>query len=67
LIKTLKPNSLIIFTTHILNEVEELADQMFILIDGEIRIKENPKNFILSQNASNLEEALSNIKEYVKI
>jgi len=67
LIKTLKPNSLIIFTTHILNEVEELADQMYILIDGEIRIKENPKNFILSQNASNLEEALSNIKEYVKI
>ncbi len=67
LIKILKPNSLIIFTTHILNEVEELADQMYILIDGELRFKENPKNFILSKNASNLEEALSNIKEYVKI
>ncbi|GIX41140.1 MAG: hypothetical protein KatS3mg129_0873 [Leptospiraceae bacterium] len=67
LIKTIKEHAMILFTTHILSEVEELADQMFILIDGEIRFKENPKDFIFSKNAQNLEEALSNIKEYIKI
>lgn len=67
LIRTKKENSLILFTTHILSEVEELADQMFILIDGELRFSDNPKNFILYNNANNLEEALSNIKEYIKI
>lgn len=66
-IKEKKSNSTIIFTTHILNEVEELADEMFILIDGELRLNANPSEFIKSKNSKNLEEALSNIKDYIKI
>ncbi len=66
-LKELKSNSTILFTTHILNEVEELSDEMIILIDGEVKIQKDPKKFILNQNAKNLEEALSLIKEYIKI
>ncbi len=67
LILSRKVNSYILFTTHILSEVEEIADEMIILIDGEVKIQENPKKFILEKETKNLEEALSNVKEFVKI
>lgn len=67
MIKEKKRESYILFITHNLAEVEELADQMIVLIDGELKLNENPNEFIKKQNSSNLEEALSKIQEYVKI
>ncbi len=67
LIKEKKQTSYVLFITHNLSEVEELADKMVILIDGQIVLIESPKEFIQNQNALNLEDALSKIHEYIKI
>ncbi|MFN3603867.1 MAG: ABC transporter ATP-binding protein [Leptonema sp. (in: bacteria)] len=67
LIKEKKHDAYLLFITHNLSEVEELADQMIVLIDGELKLNENPVEFIKKNNASNLEEALSKVREYIKI
>lgn len=67
IIKERKKNSYILYITHNLAEVEELADQMVVLIDGKLKLNEVPKQFIKMQNSTNLEEALSKIQEYTKI
>lgn len=67
LILNLKQNSTIVLTTHILHEVEELADEMLILIDGKLKYRDNPKEFIKKQDSENLEKAIGKIKEFIKI
>lgn len=67
IIKEKKETSSVLFITHNLAEVEELADKIVILIDGQIHLIESPNEFIKKQNAKNLEEALSKIREYIKI
>ncbi len=59
-------NSIVVLTTHILHEVEELAHEMLILIDGNLKYKENPQEFIKKHEAENLEKALGKIKEFIK-
>jgi len=56
--------SLILITSHILSEIEELADLMIVLIDGKVHVQSKPSVFIQEQKAKNLEEALSGISDY---
>ncbi|MBW7857654.1 MAG: ABC transporter ATP-binding protein [Leptonema sp. (in: Bacteria)] len=55
---------LVLLTTHILSEIEELADIMVLLVDGQVQIQKSPAEFISLQKAKNLEEALSGVGQY---
>ena len=48
----------IVFTSHIMAEVEEIADAMALLVDGSIHLRVAPKEFVAQRGAKNLEEAL---------
>lgn len=48
----------ILFTSHIMSEVEELADRMGILVSGELIAEDKPDLFISKNGASNLEDAV---------
>lgn len=48
----------IVFTSHIMNEVEELADTVAIIDKGKIGDPVNPQNFIRKHNRDSLEDAL---------
>lgn len=49
----------ILLTSHILSEVQELADQVVYLIDGTIRLDEPIQDLILSTGAASLERAIA--------
>ena len=49
----------ILFTSHIMSEVEDIADRMALLNNGSVLLEASPKEFIQEQKASNLEEAMS--------
>lgn len=57
-----RKGALILITTHILSEIEEVADYMVLLIDGIVRAQENPRAFIAAQKAQNLEGALRDFR-----
>lgn len=48
----------IVFTSHIMSEVEELATDMLVLVEGKAVASGNPREFTESMNARNLEEAM---------
>ena len=48
----------IVFTSHIMSEVEEIADSMALLVDGHIYLRAEPGNFVREKGTRNLEEAL---------
>lgn len=48
----------ILYTSHIMAEVEALADEMIWLYDGKVALQESPRKIIQQQKAKNLEEAL---------
>lgn len=50
--------NIILFTSHIMSEVEEIADRMALLSDGKILLEVSPKEFIQQKGAKNLEEAM---------
>lgn len=47
----------IIFSSHILSDVEELAQNVAIVVDGAVVFTGTPKDFILNQKTKNFEEA----------
>ena len=47
----------IIFSSHILSDVEELAHNVAVISKGVAAFCGNPQNFVKSQNAKNFEEA----------
>lgn len=53
-----KKNVTIIFTTHVLSEVENFADKFILLQDGTIKLYESPQTFINKMQASSLEESI---------
>ncbi|MBE8221954.1 MAG: ABC transporter ATP-binding protein [Bdellovibrionales bacterium] len=58
-IKKLKENNkTILFTSHIMSEVEDIADKMALLNDGKILFEVSPKEFTKKYQAKNLEEAM---------
>ncbi|MBE7412408.1 MAG: ABC transporter ATP-binding protein [Leptospiraceae bacterium] len=48
----------IIFTSHIMSEVQEIAEKVCLLVDGRLVLHETPSNILSMNNASNLEEAM---------
>lgn len=53
-----KEGKTFLFTSHIMSEVEEIADTMVLLVDGNLFSSSTTKEFIAKQNKNNLEEAL---------
>ncbi len=51
----------IIFTSHILSELEELAEQVIFLLEGEVRFNGTIGNLINSTDKQNLERAIASI------
>ncbi|KAA5539980.1 ABC transporter ATP-binding protein [Adhaeribacter rhizoryzae] len=51
----------ILLTTHILSEVEELADEVIFLLDGKIYFQGTVQNLVQTQNESNLERAIAQL------
>ncbi|PJZ46366.1 ABC transporter ATP-binding protein [Leptospira brenneri] len=52
--------SLVIFSTHILAELQELADRFILLSEGSILIDDSPQNFLQKNNKTDLDQALMN-------
>lgn len=48
----------VLFTSHIMSEVEDIADQMALLNNGQILIETSPKKFVAERNARDLESAM---------
>ncbi|OQY47564.1 MAG: hypothetical protein B6242_04795 [Anaerolineaceae bacterium 4572_78] len=75
LIRRLSKHSTILFSTHILSEVEALCDRVIILINGQIktnnRLSElsstNDSILVLQERTSGVHETLKNIKGVRKI
>ena len=51
----------ILLTTHILSEVEELADEVIFLLEGKIYFKGTVKELIETQDENNLERAIARL------
>ncbi|ABZ92913.1 ATP-binding protein of an ABC transporter complex [Leptospira biflexa serovar Patoc strain 'Patoc 1 (Ames)'] len=60
LIEQKNQGSLVLFSTHILSELQELADRFLLLSEGSILIDDTPKHFLEKNNKANLDEALMN-------
>lgn len=58
LIEQKKQGSLVLFSTHILSELQELADRFLLLSEGSILIDDTPKNFLEKNKKANMDEAL---------
>lgn len=58
LIEQKNQGSLVLFSTHILSELQELADRFLLLSEGNILIDDTPKNFLEKNNKANMDEAL---------
>jgi Cu-processing system ATP-binding protein len=53
----------IILTSHIMSEVEELADEIVFLLDGKIYYKGSLENLLVEQGERKLEKAVAKILE----
>ncbi len=60
-IKLIKSEMTIILTTHYLEEVEELADEVGIMAKGKLKIKGTIDEIIASKNYNNFEQAFIDI------
>jgi Cu-processing system ATP-binding protein len=60
LVEKKKEDSLVIFSTHILAELQELADRFILLSEGSILIDDSPENFLKKNNMTDLGRALMN-------
>lgn len=60
LVEKKKEGSLVIFSTHILAELQELADRFLLLSEGSILIDDSPGNFLRKNNKTDLDQALMN-------
>lgn len=53
----------IILTSHIMSEVEELADEIIFLLDGKIYYKGSLQNLLIEKGEARLEKAVAKILE----
>ena len=53
-----KSGCIVLFTSHIMGEVEQIADKMALLNNGQILFEASPKEFILKKGSKNLEKAM---------
>ena len=56
-----KKGKTILFTTHIIRLVEELAEDIVFLLEGEIYFQGSVKDLVSQQNAPDLEHAIADI------
>ncbi|GAB4447549.1 MAG: hypothetical protein OHK0036_01930 [Bacteroidia bacterium] len=63
LIKSYKQNRTIFFCTHLLSEVEELADEIIFILDGKIFYRGTPSELLLSYQESSLEKSIAKLIE----
>ena len=57
IIKKIKEKTLVVLTTHYLDEVEHLADKVAIMKDGKVIESDTVKNIISKTGQMNFEEA----------
>lgn len=50
--------ALVIFSTHILSEVEEISDRFLLMAEGRLLIDDSPKEFIAKNQKENLQSTL---------
>lgn len=62
-LKEKKNGKTILITTHILNEVEEMADEIIFLMEGKIYYKGSPFELKQQQEAETLERAIAKLLE----
>ncbi|TGL62943.1 ABC transporter ATP-binding protein [Leptospira ognonensis] len=60
LLEKKKEGALVIFSTHILAELHELADRFILLSEGKILIDASPDEFLKQSKMVNLDQALMN-------
>ncbi|MCP5500449.1 MAG: ABC transporter ATP-binding protein [Leptospiraceae bacterium] len=53
-----KENKLLLFTSHVMSEVEELAKKVAVLLEGKLVLLGNPADIISSTKGKNLEESI---------
>lgn len=53
----------ILFTSHIMSEVEEMAEEMALLVEGKLYALTSPRSLMLENNAESLEQALQHFWE----
>lgn len=53
----------ILLTTHVMSEIEELADEIIFLMDGSVRLIDTPKAIQQAQQEPTLERAIARILE----
>ncbi|GBF38841.1 ABC transporter ATP-binding protein [Leptospira johnsonii] len=58
LLRKKKEGALLVFSTHILNEVEEIADRFLLMSEGSLLIDDSPQNFVKSRDKGNLQNTL---------
>ncbi|TGK44471.1 ABC transporter ATP-binding protein [Leptospira andrefontaineae] len=58
LIRKKKEGALLVFSTHILSEVEEIADRFLLMSEGSLLIEDSPENFIKNKDKGNLQNTL---------
>jgi len=56
-------DKLVVLTSHIMSEVEELADEIVFLLEGKIYIQGTVKQIIESSGEKNLERAIAKLME----
>ena len=61
IIQERKNNKSIILTSHIMNEIEELADHIIFLIDGKIKFDGSVLSLLTYKGESKLEKAIANL------
>jgi Cu-processing system ATP-binding protein len=61
MIKEKQNSKTILFVTHLLNEVEELADEIVFLLEGKIYFQGQPQKLKDEQNEPTLEKAIASL------
>lgn len=61
MLKEKQNSKTILFVTHLLNEVEELADEIVFLLEGQIYFQGNPQQIKEEQNQPTLEKAIASL------
>ena len=56
----------IVLTSHIMSEVQELADEIVFLLEGEIRFKGTIESLLRDQNETKLERAIAELMSEAK-
>ena len=55
-IHRLSENKIILLATHVVGDVETVADKILIMKDGELVANDNPQKLVESVNGRNLED-----------